>query len=205
MAAAPNGPLTALSNSVLGLSNSCLDVSQQLAAVGNQQAAAVDPALQQEVAALRLDMQQLVAQTAQAALQAAAAATTQAAAMQQVQQALAAQQQQGAANAAALQQVQQQLAVGEARHRNNFPRQLNGLRNERADCLHPLVREQPGAAQGALPPAEVGFPATRAAALSLSNAALNNLADFYGQDFGQHGQTSLAERRLLFSMFIVQG
>ena len=69
-----------------------------------------------------------------------------------LQQQGAALQQQLTAQAATLQQIQQQLAV---RHRNDTKRQLNAFRLQHADNLHPLVREQPGVAQGALPPAGV--------------------------------------------------
>ena len=133
----------------------------------------------------------------------------QTAAMQQVQQALAALQQQGAAQTAAvqqvqqtLQQVQQQQAVGDARHLNLFPRQQNACVLQPGGPLYPLVREEPGADLGALPPAGAGFPATREAALSLSNAALDALVAFYGRAFGQHGPTQLPERRRIFAKFI---
>ena len=75
-------------------------------------------------------------------------------------------------------------------------------RLQHGDKLHPLVREEPGATLGALPPPGAGFPATRARALSMTNAVLDNLATFYGQAFGQHGPAQLPERRRLFGAFI---
>jgi len=190
--AAPNDPLG-------DLSNSFLVVSQKLAAVGNQPASLLATALQQQL------QQQGAAQTA--ALQQQGAAQT--AAMQQMQQALAALQQQGAAQTAAvqqvqqtLQQVQQQQAIGDARHLNLFPRQQNACVLQPGGPLYPLVREEPGTDLGALPTAGAGFPATREAALSLSNAALDALVAFYGRAFGQHGPTQLPERRRIFAKFI---
>ena len=166
-------------NDPLGdLSNSFLVVSQKLAAVGNQPASLLATALQQQL------QQQGAAQTA--ALQQQGAAQT--AAVQQVQQ--------------TLQQVQQQQAVGDARHLNLFPRQQNACVLQPGGPLYPLVREEPGTDLGALPPAGAGFPATREAALSLSNAALDALVAFYGRAFGQHGPTQLPERRRIFAKFI---
>ena len=211
--AAPNNPLE-------DLSNSFLDVSQKLAAVGNQPATLVAPALLQQLqqlgaaqtAALQQQLQQQGAAQTAALQQLQQQGAAQTAALQQVQQL----QQQGAAQTAALQQVQQQvqqqlqqvqqqLAARDARDRNLVPRQLNASRLEHDDPLYPLVREEPGPDLGALPPAGAGFPATRAAALSLNNAAIDALATFYGRAFGQHGPAQLPERRRLFVQFIQQG
>lgn len=48
----------------------------------------------------------------------------------------------------------------------------------------------------------MGFLATRESALALTHAAINALADFYEEDFGQRGPTLLPERRRLFCAFI---
>jgi len=233
--AAPNNPLGDLSNSILDVSQKLAAVGNQSATLVapalqqqlQQQGAAQTAALQQlqqqvqqqgaaQTAALQQVQQQGAAQTAALQQQLQQQGAAQTAALQQVQQqlqqVLQQVQQQGAAQTAALQQVQQQLqqvqqhlAARDARDRNLAPRQLNASRLEHDDPLYPLVREEPGPDLGALPPAGAGFPATRAAALSLNNAAIDALAAFYGRAFGQHGPAQLPERRRLFVQFIQQG
>ena len=90
--------------------------------------------------------------------------------------------------------------------KNSRLRQRNGIALDKAHQLVPLLKERspanPGdAALGTAPAAAgVAFPATRAAALALSNNRLNALAAFYGEDFGQG--LALPERRAMFLDFI---
>ena len=90
--------------------------------------------------------------------------------------------------------------------KNSRHRQRNGFALDIAHQLVPLLKERspanPGdAALGTAPAAAgVAFPATRAAALALSNNRLNALAAFYGEDFGQG--LALPERRAMFLDFI---
>jgi hypothetical protein len=177
--AAPNDPLGDLENHFLG-------VSQSLAAMRNQPAALLAPALQQQLTALQQQGATHSAALQQQGAAHSAALQQQTAALQQL--------------TVAVQQVQQQLALSDARHQNHAQRQLNAFLLRHDDLLRPLVREQPGAGLGTLPPAEV-FPATRADALELGNAGLNALATFYGEDFG-HIPMLVADRRRLFAAFI---
>lgn len=86
----------------------------------------------------------------------------------------------------------------DARVFNMAPRILNAQCDE-TQPLRPLMA-QTGPNLGQLPPANVPFPATRAAVEALSHQQLDELHAFYLQDFGA-GQ-DLAERIILFKRFI---
>ncbi|KAL4422301.1 hypothetical protein ABPG75_008498 [Micractinium tetrahymenae] len=128
----------------------------------------------------------------------------------QVQAQLAALQAQMQAGQAQLAALQAQMQAGQAQLSNERRRRQNALaaaaHPHSAQPLAPLLKEQSppagaanAAAVGALPPPGV-FPATWAAVQRLNNAQVTALANFYGENFGQHG--ALAPRQEAFMAFI---
>lgn len=89
--------------------------------------------------------------------------------------------------------------------RRNDRVRMRNARTGALDRLELLEKEEmhdDGAPVGALPGADVPFPATRSAANELTHPDVDALAAFYQVDFGTAGQHSLPARRLRFCDYI---